>query len=144
MTELAYNIKTSKSHLFNDLKLRALDIEHQYNIEIAKLNNEGAQILADYEQLRAKARADMKFEWTITSKPNAKQDIFYTIKRTPSTILQGDEDYCKTIEYCSFKIVNGVLITNGGGYQLKVENGTILSTQNIIDIESSIVPDIFK
>lgn len=144
MTELAYNIKSSKSHVFNDLKLKALALENQFNIDMMMLNNEGLQIQADYEQLRAKARADIKFDWSITSKTNAKGDINYTIKRTPNSILQGDEDYCKVIEYCSFKIVNDVLITNGGGYQLKVENGTLLKSQDIIEIIANIVPNIFK
>lgn len=106
-----------------------------------KANLKQAEV--EFVTARDAARKKAKFEFYMTEPTINEYGKYYHIHRRALNPVEGDTEFYKAIAYTSFKIVNNVFICTGSGYRLK-ETGTILSDQDIINLDNGIVPDIFK
>lgn len=98
----------------------------------------------EFEEQREKLRKTIKWLYSVTSKQN-EYGTFYIITRKVENPLPGDDEFCKEITYCSFRVINNVVIMDGSGYYFQhVKNGTELSKSTYGLLASGIVPDIFK
>lgn len=134
--------------LYNSYKLNTVEALNElnkqaYNAYLTTFNllQEEAKRLEDKFKLdREERRKLVEYHYTISCNVAG----WYTLTREVLNPLDGDDSFNKTIAYCPFKIVNGVLISEGSGYLLPLRNGTILDPADITLLEQLCVPEIFK
>jgi hypothetical protein len=94
---------------------------------------------------RKTARENAKWDYFMTEPTCNEYGLHYHIHRKSLNPQLGDDSFYKDIEYCSFKIVNNVFISTGGGNQFRhLKNGDIVSAEEIKQLEEKIVPERFK
>lgn len=108
-------------------ELTVLAIEHE--LKIAE---------QEFITKRDLARQNAKWEYTVIN-TEKEEGIHYTITGKCLNPLEGDTEFYKDKKYCSFKIVNAVMIRTGGGHIL-YENGGILTNEEIDQLHNNIVP----
>jgi hypothetical protein len=93
---------------------------------------------------RAKRREEVIWDFTMSEPTINEFGKHYHISRMALNPLAGDDEFYKTINYQSFKIVNNVFIATGGGYILPVNSGHILTKEEIDMLDNNIVPEVLK
>lgn len=127
-----------------ELEEKAQLLRKAYEIGIAGLKKELEQAEERFKEKRNKARENAKFTYSVSS--SYKEDCkYYIITRKIIDPLIGDTEFNKDITYCSFRIVNSVVIINGGGHMFQnVQNGDTIQMTDIDQLHAGEVPDIFK
>lgn len=139
-----YSLMNNTSDRFDILRDEYIVLRREYanSLELLKERVEGLESAVRVE--RDNKRKSVKWNYTIKCN-EAKQigKVWYRITATPLEVISGDEEYYKVREYQSFTIVNNVLVSCGSGYIMPLENGEILTNEEIFQIYEMEVPKRF-
>jgi hypothetical protein len=129
---------------YQGLEEQAQLLKKAYDIGIKGLQEALKQAEKKFEAKRTEARNNAKFEYFV-SYEDKNDKRYYIITRKIINPLIGDTEFNKDIVYCSFRIVNSVIIMSGGGYQFQsIFNGDVISDDDISLLQSGSVPEVFK
>lgn len=93
---------------------------------------------AKYLTVRKELREQLKWEYSVYPVTNEK-GIHYNITGKCLNPIEGDEDFCKDIIYCSFKIVNNVFISTGSG-RILFNRGDVITDEEWDQLKANEVP----
>ncbi len=102
---------------------------------------------AEDEFVKQRTLARQSAEWDYFMSPSVENEfgLHYHIHRSAKNPQLGDTLFYRDISYCSFKIVNNVLILSGSGSNFQqLKTGDILTDNEISELNLGIVPDRFK
>ena len=94
---------------------------------------------------REEKRKASKWEYIMNEPTINEYGKHYSISRKAINPVAGDTNFYKDIDYASFKIVNNVFISTGGGNSFQqICTGDIITKEVFEQLENGIVPEIFK
>lgn len=127
-----------------ELEAQAQLLKQAYNIGVDALKDKLKQAENEFVAARTLARENAVFNYSVIATDN-DTGRHYNITRTIIDPLIGDDEFNKPIHYGSFRIVNNVFISTGGGYQFqRIKTGDIVDDMIIEHLDEGVIPDIFK
>lgn len=143
MSQILY-CYTKNLPAYVELEEKAQLLKQAYDIGVDALKKQLDIAQTEFKNKLLKAREEAEFIYSVAVSTREK-GTYYTINRKVINPLIGDDEFNKEITYIPFKIVNNVIIMDGGGYYFQhVFNGDIISDEDINLLNTSVVPDIFR
>lgn len=143
INNLYYTYKELPASKLAEEKLNNLN--EVYELALTAIKKELNQAEEQFVKERTEKREKAEWKYFMSEAVINSTGKHYHIHREAINPLKGDTDFYKDMSYCSFRIINNVFISTGGGYQFQnVKTGDILTDEEIQMLNRKDVPDKFK
>ena len=144
MTTTIYSFYTDLP-AYKDAQEQLIKVKEIYELAVQEIKDKFKKEELKFVEERDSHRKNAKWEYIMKEPVINEFGKHYHITRKALNPQIGDTEFYKDIDYGSFKIVNNVFISTGGGHQFQqVKTGDIISDEELMLLNTLTVPERFK